>query len=91
MARKVASPDDDDEAKLGKDFDSEMELLHVKWAAENSHDGHGEEKATTTTANMIMASWQNPVFKFEAEPCHVAQTNSRWEKRAVAKFRSYSS
>ena len=78
MSRKVASADDEDKGKLSKNFDSEIELLYVKWPAENSHEGDvGEKATTTTTAKMIMASWQNPVFKFEAEHCHVAPTNSR--------------
>ena len=52
--------------------DPEVELIHVKWP-------QTETAATDRLEiNTILSSWKNPVFKFQAEPCHVTTTNSRF-------------
>jgi hypothetical protein len=67
MSKPLSDPDKDADDKL----DPETELFHVKWQEAKPLE------PDQSKVNAIISSWQNPVFRFEPEPCHNTATNSR--------------
>ena len=59
----------------GDQFEPEAELVHVKWTGRSTNERKPEENV-----DAIIASWKNPVYKFQADPCYDITAISRFLK-----------